>query len=275
MTKHSRFLNSDQFFACPVCGLALGLDQSSLRCPNRHTFDIAKQGYVNLAPQVKQSANYHKSSFENRQAFLEAGYYDNIYAALEGKIAELGLRSVLDIGCGEGFYSRKLAEKMDLDILAFDISKDSILLAAKSDRTKSVKWFVGDLTKLPIQDKTIDGILDIFSPANYQEFSRVLKAGGAILKLVPGPNHLKELRYLAKDQLRKEFYDNQEIVDHFKSYVGQVEQVLVSRTLPITVAHAQVLADMTPLFFQVDQSKLDLSQLTKITVEGVLLVGRI
>ncbi|HEL2738492.1 TPA: methyltransferase domain-containing protein [Streptococcus suis] len=275
MTKHSRFINSDQFFACPHCGQVLDLDQSSLRCPNRHTFDIAKQGYVNLAPQVKQSANYHKSSFENRQAFLEAGYYDHLYAALEGKIAELGLQSVLDIGCGEGFYSRKLAEKMDLDILAFDISKDSILLAAKSDRTKSVKWFVGDLTKLPIQDKTIDGILDIFSPANYQEFARVLKAGGAILKLVPGPNHLKELRHLAKDQLRKESYDNQDIVDHFKSYLGQVEQVLVSRTMPITVTYAQVLADMTPLFFQVDQSKLDLSQLTEITIEGLLLIGTI
>lgn len=275
MTKYPRFSNSDQFFACPHCGQALGLDQSSLRCPNRHTFDIAKQGYVNLAPQVKQSANYHKSSFENRQAFLEVGYYDHLYEALEGKIAELGLHSVLDIGCGEGFYSRKLAEKMDLDILAFDISKDSILLAARSDSSKSVKWFVGNLTKLPIQDKTIDGILDIFSPANYQEFARVLKAGGAILKLVPGPNHLKELRHLAKDQLRKEAYDNSEIVDHFRSYVGQVEQVLVSRTLPITAAHAQVLADMTPLFFQVDQSKLDLSQLTEITVEGVLLIGTI
>ncbi|WP_419579918.1 putative RNA methyltransferase, partial [Streptococcus suis] len=113
LTKHPRFSNSDQFFACPHCGQALGLDLNSLRCPNRHTFDIAKQGYVNLAPQVKQSANYHKSSFENRQAFLEAGYYDHLYAALEGKIAELGLCSVLDIGCGEGFYSRKLAEKMD------------------------------------------------------------------------------------------------------------------------------------------------------------------
>ncbi|HEM3694989.1 TPA: methyltransferase domain-containing protein [Streptococcus suis] len=275
MTKHPRFSNSDQFFACPHCGQTLGLDLNSLRCPNRHTFDIARQGYVNLAPQVKQSANYHKSSFENRQAFLEAGYYDHLYEALEGKIAELGLRSVLDIGCGEGFYSRKLAEKMDLDILAFDISKDSILLAARTDRTKSVKWFVGDLTKLPIQDKTIDGILDIFSPANYQEFARVLKVGGAILKLVPGPNHLKELRHLAKDQLRKEAYDNSEIVDHFRSYVGKVEQVLVSRTFPITAAHAQVLADMTPLFFQVDQSKLDLSQLTEITVEGVLLIGTI
>ncbi len=275
MTKHQRFANSDQFFACPHCGQALSLDLNSLRCPNRHTFDIAKQGYVNLAPQVKQSANYHKSSFENRQAFLEAGYYDHLYEALEEKIAELGLRSVLDIGCGEGFYSRKLAEKMDLDILAFDISKDSILLAARTDRTKSVKWFVGDLTKLPIQDKTIDGILDIFSPANYQEFARVLKAGGAILKLVPGPNHLKELRHLAKDQLRKESYDNQDIVDHFKSYMGQVEQEVVSRTLPIGIEQARILADMTPLFSKWTSPSWIWSQLTEITVEGLLLIGSI
>ncbi|CYY05897.1 SAM-dependent methyltransferase [Streptococcus suis] len=103
----------------------------------------------------------------------------------------------------------------------------------------------------------------------------MLKAGGAILKLVPGPNHLKELRHLAKDQLRKESYDNQDIVDHFKSYMGQVEQEVVSRTLPIGIEQARILADMTPLFFQVDQSKLDLSQLTEITVEGLLLIGSI
>ncbi|MFX4004066.1 rRNA (guanine-N1)-methyltransferase, partial [Streptococcus suis] len=78
----------------------------------------------------------------------------------------------------------------------------------------------------------------------------------------------KELRHLAKDQLRKESYDNQDLVDHFKSYMGQVEQEVVSRTLPSGIEQARILADMTPLFFQVDQSKLALSQLTEITVEG-------
>lgn len=273
MTKHPQFQKSDQYFACPNCGLALALDGNSLRCANRHTFDLAKQGYVNLAPQVKQSSNYDKASFDHRQAFLEAGYYDHLYQAVEDKVRDLGLQSVLDIGCGEGFYSRKLVQALNLDILAFDISKESVLLAARSDQTKSVQWFVGDLTQLPLQDGVVDGILDLFSPAHYQEFSRVLKPDGVILKLVPGPNHLKELRYLAKDQLRKEAYDNQRIVDHFKANVGEVEEVLVSRTQPITVADAQTLAAMTPLLFQVDQSQLDLSQLTTITIEAVLLVG--
>ncbi|MFZ2570058.1 MAG: rRNA (guanine-N1)-methyltransferase, partial [Streptococcus suis] len=72
---------------------------------------------------------------------------------------------------------------------------------------------------------------------------------------------------------RKESYDNRDIVEHFKAHVGQVEEVFVSRTLPISVDHAQVLADMTPLLFQVDQSRLDLKQFTEITIEGVLLVG--
>lgn len=274
MTKHKRFENAHAYFACPNCGQELGLVENSLCCPNRHTFDIAKQGYVNLAPHAKPSANYHKSSFEHRQAFLENGYYDHILQAVAGIMQEEGWESVLDIGCGEGFYSRKIAEQSSADLLAFDLSKESILLAAKSDKTKSVKWFVGDLTKLPIQNHSIDGILDIFSPAHYQEFSRVLKADGTLVKVVPGPNHLKELRYLAKDQLRNETYDNNEIVDHFKSFDANGREVLVSSTMPINLQDAQTLADMTPLFFQVNQSKLDLSQLEEITIEGLILVGK-
>lgn len=274
MTKHKRFENAHTYFACPNCGQELGLVENSLRCPNRHTFDIAKQGYVNLAPHAKPSSNYHKSSFEHRQAFLENGYYDHILQAVADILQEEGWKSVLDIGCGEGFYSRKIAEQTTADLLAFDLSKESILLAAKSDKTKSVKWFVGDLTKLPIQDQSIDGIIDIFSPAHYQEFSRVLKAGGTLVKVVPGPNHLKELRHLAKEQLRKETYDNHDIVDHFKSFDADAQEFLVSSTMPINLQDAQTLADMTPLFFQVDQSKLDLSSLTEITIEGLILVGK-
>ncbi len=247
MTKHQRFANSDQFFACPHCGQALVLTSTAFAAPTATPSTLPSRATSTWHPRSSSPPTTTSLALKTVRPF-RGGLLRSSLRGFGGKIAELGLRSVLDIGCGEGFYSRKLAEKMDLDILAFDISKDSILLAARTDRTKSVKWFVGDLTKLPIQDKTIDGILDIFSPANYQEFARVLKAGGAILKLVPGPNHLKELRHLAKDQLRKESYDNQDIVDHFKSYMGQVEQEVVSRTLPIGIEQARILADMTPLF---------------------------
>lgn len=108
MTKHPQFQQSDKYFACPNCGLALALYVNSLRCANRHTFDLAKQGYVNLAPQVKQSSNYDKASFDNRQAFLEAGYYDPLYQAIEDKVRDLGLQSVMDIGCGGLLFSETI-----------------------------------------------------------------------------------------------------------------------------------------------------------------------
>ncbi|MGT2711249.1 putative RNA methyltransferase [Streptococcus oriscaviae] len=275
MKKHQQFANADRYFACPHCGQALELEQNSLRCAKRHTYDLAKQGYVNLAPQVKQSANYHKTSFEKRQAFLEKGYYDHLYQAVKSCIAAANLQSFVDVGCGEGFYSRRLAKEMDADILAFDLSKESILLAARSEPSKSVKWFVGDLTHLPLQDQCVDGILDIFSPAHYQEFHRVLKPHGRVIKLIPGPNHLKELRQLAKEQLRKDTYDNQEMVAHFEANHQLVSRQLISKTLAITPEDAQILADMTPLFFHVDQTQLPLDNLSAITIEALLLEGKV
>lgn len=274
MKKHQQFANAGDYFACPHCKEVLTLEGASLRCPNRHTFDLARQGYVNLLGASKISINYDKDSFAQRQAFLEAGYYDHIYEALEERLVANKLTSLLDIGCGEGFYSRCLARQNHWELLAFDLSKDSILMAARADATKSVKWFVGDLTKLPLQDGVIDGVLDIFSPAHYQEFDRVLKDDGLIFKFVPGRNHLKELRQLAKDQLRQADYDNQTILARFKDLVAVEEEVLVSKTQPISPEDAKILADMTPLLFQVDKDSLDLTGLTEITIEAQLLVGR-
>ena len=94
--------------------------------------------------------------------------------------------TVLDIGCGEGFYSRKLQESHpDKTFYAFDISKDSVQIAAKSEPDWAVNWFVGDLARLPIKDASMDILLDIFSPANYGEFRRVLSKDGILIKVIP------------------------------------------------------------------------------------------
>ena len=184
--KLQRFASATAF-SCPICQENLALVESSLKCSNRHSFDLAKFGYVNLAPQIKQSANYDKENFQNRQQILEAGFYQ---AILEG-ISDLlttnpSAKTVLDIGCGEGFYSRKLQEShSDKTFYAFDISKDSVQIAAKSELNWSVNWFVGDLARLPIKDASMDILLDIFSPANYGEFRRVLSKDGILIKVIP------------------------------------------------------------------------------------------
>ena len=274
--KLQRFASATAF-ACPICQENLTLVESSLKCCNHHSFDLAKFGYVNLAPQIKQSTNYDKENFQNRQQILEAGFYQAILEAVSDLLASSETSTtVLDIGCGEGFYSRKLQESHpDKTFYAFDISKDSVQIAAKSEPDWAVNWFVGDLARLPIKDASMDILLDIFSPANYSEFRRSLSKDGTLIKVVPTENHLKEIRQMVQEQLTKKDYSNQDIKEHFQEYFIIQSSHIASLTKSITVEHRQALLSMTPLLFHVDQSKIDWSQLTKITIEAEILVGKV
>ena len=273
--KLQRFASASAF-ACPICQENLTLVESSLKCENRHSFDLAKFGYVNLAPQIKQSANYDKENFQNRQQILEAGFYQAILETISDFLAtNPSAKTVLDIGCGEGFYSRKLQEvHPDKTFYAFDISKDSVQIAAKSEPNWTVNWFVGDLARLPIKDASMDVLLDIFSPANYDEFRRVLSKDGILIKVIPTENHLKEIRQMVQDQLTKKDYSNLDIKEHSQEYFSIQACQIASLTKSITAEQRQALLSMTPLLFHVDQSKIDWSQLTKITIEAEILVGK-
>ena len=273
--KLQRFASATAF-SCPICQENLALVESSLKCSNRHSFDLAKFGYVNLAPQIKQSANYDKENFQNRQEILEAGFYQAILEGISDLLAtKPSAKTVLDIGCGEGFYSRKLQEShSDKIFYSFDISKDSVQIAAKSEPNWAVNWFVGDLARLPIKDASMDILLDIFSPANYGEFQRVLSKDGILIKVIPTENHLKEIRQMVQDQLTKKDYSNQDIKEHFQEHFNIQSHQTASLTKPITADQRQALLSMTPLLFHVDQTKIDWSQLTEITIEAEILVGK-
>ena len=272
--KLQRFASATAF-ACPICQENLTLLESSLKCCNRHSFDLAKFGYVNLAPQIKQSANYDKENFQNRQQILEAGFYRAILEAVSDLLANSETSTtILDIGCGEGFYSRKLQENHpEKTFYAFDISKDSVQIAAKSEPNWAVNWFVGDLARLPIKDASMDILLDIFSPANYGEFRRVLSKDGILIKVIPTKNHLKEIRQKVQDQLTNKDYSNQDIKNHFQEHFTILSSKTASLTKTITAEQLQALLSMTPLLFHIDQSKIDWSQLTEITIEAEILVG--
>ena len=274
--KLQRFASAS-VFACPICRENLTLVESSLKCENRHSFDLAKFGYVNLAPQIKQSANYDKENFQNRQQILEAGFYQAILEAVSDLLSNSkNAKTILDIGCGEGFYSRKLQEShSDKTFYAFDISKDSVQIAAKSEPNWAVNWFVGDLARLPIKDASMNILLDIFSPANYGEFRRVLSKDGILIKVIPTKNHLKEIRQKVQDQLTNKDYSNQDIKEHFQEHFTILSSQTASLTKTITADQLQALLSMTPLLFHIDQTKVDWSQLTEITIEAEILVGRV
>ncbi|VRX16066.1 23S_rRNA m1G745 methyltransferase [Streptococcus pneumoniae] len=273
--KLQRFASATAF-ACPICQENLTLLETNFKCCNRHSFDLAKFGYVNLAPQIKQSANYDKENFQNRQQILEAGFYQAILDAVSDLLASSKTTiTILDIGCGEGFYSRKLQEShSEKTFYAFDISKDSVQIAAKSEPNWAVNWFVGDLARLPIKDANMDILLDIFSPANYGEFRRVLSKDGILIKVIPTENHLKEIRQRVQDQLTNKEYSNQDIKEHFQEHFTILSSQTASLTKTITAEQLQALLSMTPLLFHVDQSKIDWSKLTEITIEAEILVGK-
>ena len=273
--KLQRFASASAF-ACPICQENLTLVDTSLKCSNRHSFDLAKFGYVNLAPQIKQSTNYDKENFQNRQQILEAGFYQNILKGISDILAtKPSAKTVLDIGCGEGFYSRKLQEShSDKTFYSFDISKDSVQIAAKSEANWAVNWFVGDLARLPIKDTSMDILLDIFSPANYGEFRRVLSKDGILIKVIPTENHLNEIRQMVQDQLTKKDYSNQDIKEHFQEHFSIQSSQTASLIKPITAEQRQALLSMTPLLFHVDHTKIDWTQLTEITIEAEILVGK-
>ena len=263
-------------FTCPICQEALDLVQQSLVCTNRHSFDLAKFGYVNLAPQVKASKDYDKENFQNRQLVLENGFYDHILTSLSECLSPLDHpANILDIGCGEGYYSRSLQERYpDHSFYAFDLSKESIQLAAKSDQEWKVKWFVGDLARLPLLDQSMDLLLDIFSPANYQEFKRVLAPDGRLIKVIPTATHLQEIRQKVKDHLDQVDYSNEQIIQHFSDHFTIENTIHCQERFELTPALREALLSMTPLLFHVDPAQIDWTDLTQVTISATILIGR-
>lgn len=282
--KLMRFAQGAEALVCPVCGAALALEGTSLRCAAGHSFDVARQGYVNLLAGGHRNQNYDRASFENRRQVFASGIYDGIADTLCEVVAELaadriaaggeGRLRVLDAGCGEGHFARAVAARTGARVWAFDISKDSVQLAAGADAGDGVVWFVADLASIPVADGAVDCVLDVFSPAHYGEFRRVLAPGGHLVKVVPTENHLHELRERAAGQLARGDYSNERVVEHLEDSCELVGRRRVSRTQGLETSELDALVAMTPLLFHVDRAAIDWTDVREVTVEADILVAR-
>lgn len=187
-------------FICPLDGSSLTLTQNRWECEHSHSFDIAKRGYTNfLLSQFKRSKDPgdSKEMVAARHRFLETGFYTPLADALANFTFIQPNISLLDAGCGEGYYVRRLAEKsakFHVEAVGLDISKPAIDSAAKFD--KSATWLVASNANIPLPDKSIDIIWSIFGYPYPTEFLRVLKPGGRIIQVDAGPEHLLELRQI-------------------------------------------------------------------------------
>ncbi len=185
-------------YLCPLCQQALLLKAGSYRCTDNHSFDQAKQGYVNLLPvQFKHSKEPgdNKAMVKARRAFLDKGYYQplaNNMLAFYKKYADKNA-DIFDAGCGEGFYTHQHKTKLN-SVYGVDIAKETIKIAAR--RYQDCFFSVATLSDLPFSDEKFGWILSVYAPILEDEFTRILDHNGYLLTVTPADNHLIELKSL-------------------------------------------------------------------------------
>ncbi len=192
----SQPLPSDPFalLLCPLCGERFAAGERALRCERGHTFDVAKQGYVNLLPGDARPGTADSAEMVRaRVEFLAAGHYAPLAGALARAVPD-DAATVLDAGAGTGYYLAHALDRLPPAIgLALDLSKFALRRAARAHpRARAAVWDVWQ--PLPVRSAAVDVVLNVFAPRNPAEFHRVLRDGGTLLVVTPEPDHLAELR---------------------------------------------------------------------------------
>lgn len=236
-------------YCCPLCHQPLRREATIWRCENRHQFDRAKEGYVNLLPvQYKRSKQPGDSAdmLLARREFLDAGHYQ----PLQQKVCEIIERvlpetasGVLDIGCGEGYYTNAVASRLqsggEIKIFGLDVSKVAVRFAAR--RYPNVEFCVASSHRLPFAAEQFDAVLRIYAPCKAQELARVVKDRGYVLTVTPGPRHLMQFKALIYQDVKLHDETPEEMAGF-----ELVEQHSLNYALRLNSEESAALLQMTP-----------------------------
>jgi 23S rRNA (guanine745-N1)-methyltransferase len=179
-------------FRCPVCRHPLAIGERAWLCEEGHSFDVAREGYVNLLVTHQRRAREPGDSaamLQHRRSFLDGGWYAPLAEHLRTIYARDDA-SVLDAGCGEGYYTRDWPG----ELWAVDIAKPAVRMAARRSASASRHYAVASVYDLPVVDASIDVVVSVFAPLHSPEFERVLAPGGVVVTVTPGPDHLAGLK---------------------------------------------------------------------------------
>lgn len=238
---------------CPVCQKPLVQEHNRLLCAKGHSFDLAKEGYVNLLRSGKNGdlIGDDKASARSRRDFLNKGYYGvlqehfrELFAARSG--------TLLDICCGEGYYTSALGHE-GLSVYGFDISKEMVRLAAKRGKGS---YFVANLAAIPVADASFDYGIHLFAPFQEKEFFRILKPGGRLYTVVPGRQHLYGLKKLIYDTP----YENDEQLPETQKLIRKEVTKITANILLKCPEDILAVFRMTPYYFHTsdkDRQKLE------------------
>ncbi|MBQ1372564.1 MAG: methyltransferase domain-containing protein [Oscillospiraceae bacterium] len=234
-----------ELLICPVCGGALSEAGQALRCEKGHSFDLAKETYVNLLTGSKpaDAMGDNKQAARFRRDFLNQDYYallrDGLAARFAGRTGTL-----LDLCCGEGYYTAALGALPGLQVYGFDLAREMVRLAAK--RHAGLTLFVANLARIPVRDGSFDWATLLFAPFQEKELLRILKPGGKLTVAVPGRRHLYGLKQAVYDRP----YENDEALPVPERLRLCDTRKLTGRIVLRSQADIQALFRMTPYYYR-------------------------
>ena len=244
------------YLRCPLCGAPMEKVGGSYLCTGarRHTYDLARAGYVNLNTHLPSSGDTAEMAAA-RQAFLRKGYYAPLADALSGAAKAFApAHGVLaDAGCGEGYYTERSGASFDFTLGA-DLSKYALALAGKSAKrmglAERILYTAASVYALPLADGVCDCVQSVFAPIAEEEFSRILKRGGVLVTAAAGRDHLTELKALLYDTV----IPNEERKD-YPTKLTQIEAHRLCYTAEISKDDIYPLFTMTPYYYRTKKER--------------------
>ena len=250
---------------CPICREKLNLTDRQYRCIHNHSFDIARQGYVNLlVVQQKHSLNPGDTREQvlARREFLEAGYYAPIADTLVETAKRLGITGqILDVGCGEGYYSARLADALDAPLTGLDISKEAVRCAAA--KYKGKQWLCATAAHIPVENESVTLLTSLFALTLPEEFARVLKKDGYYFQVLAAEDHLLGLKGIIYDKLN---FKEKNTVPELEGF-ELVESVPIRFTFTVEGKQVQNLFSMTPHVFRIGKDGAERLRKTEILTD--------
>ena len=273
MDKHFAVSRAAQSLRCPICHAAMEKREGSLVClpaeegKKRHCFDISKRGYVNLDLSHSGGGD-GKELVQARTTFLSTGAYENISDAVNDLLRRyadpLGL--VVDAGCGEGYYTCRMAEALlGTTVIGLDLSKAAIDHASRVPSQNPAAFIVGGIFDLPLKDGCASAITNIFAPCAEEEFLRVLRPGGVLILAGAGKDHLMGL----KRAVYETPYENAARAD-LPVQMTLLDTVQVKYDFTLSAPEEiQALFTMTPYYYRTSREDMEkLRALTTLTTEA-------